>query len=179
MKTISLLQPWATLVAIGEKTIETRSWRTNYRGPLAIHASLGTKYINVKSKYYLCGTDPFYSVIMVYAHKQYRMYRDIAGLPNKPMFPLGAIIATCELTNCVRIPYKPQPFPSDDRINKSYCQMFQLIPPPLERGHELSFGDYTPGRYAWILSNIKPLVKPVPVKGSLGLWEWNAPDGIS
>lgn len=38
-KVISLLQPWAHLVVIGAKRIETRSWSTNYRGPLLIHAS--------------------------------------------------------------------------------------------------------------------------------------------
>jgi activating signal cointegrator 1 len=41
MKAITLTQPWATLVAIGAKRIETRSWPTNYRGPLAIHAAKG------------------------------------------------------------------------------------------------------------------------------------------
>jgi hypothetical protein len=39
MKTISLWQPWATLVALNLKRYETRSWATNYRGPLAIHAA--------------------------------------------------------------------------------------------------------------------------------------------
>jgi hypothetical protein len=43
MKTISLLQPWASLVILGVKTIETRSWQTAYRGPLLIHASKGKK----------------------------------------------------------------------------------------------------------------------------------------
>jgi hypothetical protein len=38
MKALTLIQPWATLVALGEKQIETRSWDTKYRGPLAIHA---------------------------------------------------------------------------------------------------------------------------------------------
>lgn len=38
MKVITLIQPWATLVALGEKQIETRSWSTNYRGEIAIHA---------------------------------------------------------------------------------------------------------------------------------------------
>lgn len=41
MKALSLTQPWATLVAIGAKKIETRSWSTSYRGPVAIHASKG------------------------------------------------------------------------------------------------------------------------------------------
>jgi hypothetical protein len=41
MKALTLTQPYATLVAIGAKRIETRSWRTRYRGPLAIHAGKG------------------------------------------------------------------------------------------------------------------------------------------
>jgi hypothetical protein len=41
MRALSLTQPWATLVALGIKTIETRSWLTSYRGVLAIHAAKG------------------------------------------------------------------------------------------------------------------------------------------
>jgi len=36
MKAISLHQPWASMIADGRKTIETRSWPTNYRGELLI-----------------------------------------------------------------------------------------------------------------------------------------------
>ena len=39
MKALSLRQPWASMIADGRKTIETRTWRTHYRGALAIHAS--------------------------------------------------------------------------------------------------------------------------------------------
>jgi len=39
MKALSILQPWATLVALGAKHYETRSWNTPFRGLLAIHAS--------------------------------------------------------------------------------------------------------------------------------------------
>ena len=38
IKCLSLDQPWATLMALGEKKIETRSWATQYRGLLAIHS---------------------------------------------------------------------------------------------------------------------------------------------
>ena len=41
MKAISLLQPWASLVIMGVKTIETRSWATKHRGSILIHASQG------------------------------------------------------------------------------------------------------------------------------------------
>lgn len=40
MKAITLHQPWASLVAWGEKKYETRSWGTAYRGEIAIHAGL-------------------------------------------------------------------------------------------------------------------------------------------
>jgi hypothetical protein len=41
MKAISLIQPYATLIMLGLKTNETRSWDTKYDGPLVIHASAG------------------------------------------------------------------------------------------------------------------------------------------
>lgn len=40
MKAITLWQPWASLVATGAKIIETRSWGTRHRGPIAIHAAM-------------------------------------------------------------------------------------------------------------------------------------------
>lgn len=49
MKVISIKEPFATLIANGDKYIETRSWKTNYRGELFIHASgkgLAKEYLN-------------------------------------------------------------------------------------------------------------------------------------
>lgn len=39
MKALSLQQPWANMIASGKKTIETRKWKTKYRGPLLIVSS--------------------------------------------------------------------------------------------------------------------------------------------
>lgn len=41
MKAISIKQPWAELIVCGRKTIETRTWKTDYRGEILICASLG------------------------------------------------------------------------------------------------------------------------------------------
>lgn len=41
MKALSLTQPWASLVQMGAKRVETRSWFTSYRGDLVIHAAKG------------------------------------------------------------------------------------------------------------------------------------------
>lgn len=41
MKVLTLKQPWASLVANGYKVYEFRSWKTNYRGEILIHAGCG------------------------------------------------------------------------------------------------------------------------------------------
>lgn len=41
MKVLSVRQPWAWALIYGGKDIENRSWKTQYRGPVAIHASKG------------------------------------------------------------------------------------------------------------------------------------------
>ncbi|MHC4715092.1 MAG: ASCH domain-containing protein [Planctomycetota bacterium] len=39
MKALSVREPWASLIAEGIKTVELRTWKTDYRGPLLICAS--------------------------------------------------------------------------------------------------------------------------------------------
>ena len=39
MKCLSLKQPFADLLALGEKIIELRKWNTKYRGKFLVHAS--------------------------------------------------------------------------------------------------------------------------------------------
>jgi len=150
MKAISLLQPWATLAAIGAKRIETRSWKSPYRGPLAIHASKG---------------------FPEWARERCFDWRILdalvaEGIHSFRELPLGVIIATCELVACLPIPPNPfkAGFPYRDTIR--YVQL-----PPDEP--ELSFGDYTPNRWAWVLDNVQRLPAPVPARGALGVWEWN------
>lgn len=41
MKVITIKQPWASLIVNGYKKYEFRSWKTNYRGELYIHAGKG------------------------------------------------------------------------------------------------------------------------------------------
>jgi hypothetical protein len=149
MKALSLLQPWATLIAIGAKQIETRSWNTAYRGPLAIHASLSKRFISMRSSDYVCGEEPFRSILTAEAR------RIVYAYPHplesaKRILPLGVVIATCNLVD---------------------VQPTHVISDALS-GQEAAFGDFTPGRFAWFLDNIKMLPEPVPAKGKLGLWEW-------
>jgi len=41
MKVLTIKQPWASLIMLGYKRFEFRSWKTNYRGELLIHAGQG------------------------------------------------------------------------------------------------------------------------------------------
>ena len=38
MKALTVWQPWAWLIVIGDKPVENRSWATDYKGPMLIHA---------------------------------------------------------------------------------------------------------------------------------------------
>ncbi len=57
IKAITIIQPWASLIAIGAKSLETRSWSARHNGPIAIHAGVNRGFID------LCGTEPFLSVL--------------------------------------------------------------------------------------------------------------------
>jgi hypothetical protein len=48
MKVLTISQPYATLIAVGEKFVENRTWECFYRGPLLIHAGKGTQYLTAK-----------------------------------------------------------------------------------------------------------------------------------
>jgi activating signal cointegrator 1 len=162
VKAITLTQPWASLVAIGAKRIETRSWSTKYRGPLAIHAA--KKF--PQEAWDICEEYPFFDALYAGGFGGVRKdeFEDNEAFLYQQMLPLGCAIATCELVICMPIPK----FMTNFFIPHEGIGTFTL--PPGEP--ELSFGDYTPGRFAWILANIKPLPDPVEAKGMLGLWEW-------
>ena len=63
MKVLSIKEPFATLIKDGVKIYETRSWKTNYRGELYIHATKTySKSVNVDSalKYLKTDINPGY-----------------------------------------------------------------------------------------------------------------------
>lgn len=45
MKVLTIKEPWASLILSGEKTIETRTWKTKHRGLVLLHASTSPKTI--------------------------------------------------------------------------------------------------------------------------------------
>lgn len=163
MRALTLTQPWATLVAIGAKRIETRSWLTTYRGPLAIHAAKGFPAAARER----CFEPPFRAALMA------------AGYESVGQLPLGSVVATCRVVavfsigrweRSCELPTLQANAPLLKALSDEVPVPEWVTIPPDEP--ERSFGDYSPGRYAWVLDNVQALAAPVPATGSLGLWEW-------
>ena len=45
MKVLTIQEPYATFIMKGIKTIETRSWKTKYKGEIYIHAGKSKKFL--------------------------------------------------------------------------------------------------------------------------------------
>lgn len=133
-KVISLTQPWATLVVIGAKHYETRSWFTGHRGPLMIHASKGFP-ADCRS---LAKTEPF------------RRCLQLAGFNHPDDLPIGALVGRVIMTECMSTAYAEGGVQNWDQ--------------------ERQFGDFAPGRYAWLFIKPERIAGPIPCAGKLGLW---------
>jgi len=157
MKAITITQPYATLISLGMKKIETRSWPTSYRGPLAIHAATGLGPVGGNAGLFrLCSVEPFASALRIW-HAYAPSYPEV-------WLPRGAIVAVCKLVACRPI---VQELNGDATILSDDMLSFTPI-----LGNERAFGDYSPGRYAWLLADVRALPAPIPARGALGLWEW-------
>lgn len=149
MKVLSLLQPWASLTMIRlpsgrfAKIFETRSWKTDYRGPIAIHASAK---IPMEGRI-ICEHEPFKSALSFVGYTTAGDHLAWRGLPT------GMILGTANLIECLPV---------------ANARQHDLL-----TDDELEFGDYSGGRWAWRLDGQKALALPVMAKGRLGLWEFN------
>ena len=77
MKVITIREPYTTLIKEGIKQIETRSWKTNYRGKLFIH------------------------VAQKKIPKDLLANEELMALVKNQEFSYGKIICECELEDCI------------------------------------------------------------------------------
>lgn len=127
MNAISIRQPWASAIALGVKTVETRSWSTKYRGPLVIHAS---KQLTKEAAFFA------------------RTEVTLGRLPNK--LALGAIVAVVNLIE-----------------SRLMTQDWISSVPAIER----LYGDWSPGRFGWILGDVRALPEPIGYRGRQGFFD--------
>lgn len=142
MKAITLWQPWATLLAVGCKHMETRSWPTKYRGEILIHAS----------------KKPYSQVRKILPTKDRRYIEDLLQIKyfnGERNIPTGVIVGKAELAACVK-------------ITEAFRSGMANIRP-----EEFILGDFTTGRYAWVMKNPVLFKEPIPAKGMQGLWNYD------
>jgi hypothetical protein len=145
---LTLTQPWATLIAIGAKRVETRGWRTPYRGRLGIHAAKGLGPIGgLYELRRLCHTPPFFDALK--DHVPVDGSDDYGARIFVDDLPRGVLLGFTELLDCVPTTGMEAAALSDQ---------------------ERAFGDYSPGRWAWLLGDFEPLPEPEKLGGALSLW---------
>ncbi len=157
MKALSCTQPWATLIGVGSKRLETRSWappQSVLGKRIAIQAAKGFP----KECRRLVYQDPFTDALIL--------------APED--LPLGAVIATAVVRTFWR---------TDGGIHRvdEICRLANSLWAEMAKPYECdpklegAFGDYSSGRFAWLLDDVEQFKEPIPAKGMLGLWEWNQP----
>lgn len=142
MKAVTVREPFASLIAVGAKRIETRSWKTPYRGPIAIHAAKGFTGAEWKATW---GDD---------ADPAFRRALEAHGIDGRDDLKLGHIIAVGLLVASE----------DADRLLRAGTERGKL---PFNEGR---FGFYGPGRVGWLMKSVVRLPRPVPAIGQLGLW---------
>ncbi|MEI3529886.1 MAG: ASCH domain-containing protein [Bacilli bacterium] len=125
MKVISIKQPWASLIVAGYKKFEFRTWKTNYRGEILIHASKISDKENL-----------------------------IRFTDLNLTYPTGQIIGKAYLADCL--------------------VMTREFEDSLISENSLVYGaNHNRVGYAFKLSNVKKLDKPISINGNLGLWDFD------
>lgn len=144
MRALTLTQPWASLIAIGAKTIETRGWNTSYRGLIAIHAAKSFPDWAREA----CWEEPFRTVLTRAELVDFRGFSDLTDTSEERFagLPRSAIVAVARIVNVVPTP--------------------QLRPGL----HDEAFGDFAEGRFGFVLEDVRGLATPIPCRGALSLW---------
>lgn len=151
MKAISLWQPWASAVALGTKRVETRSWSTGYRGPLAIHAAKTRHGVDIATFSEHGGPD---------CPGLYAVWKKALSVPPTVRLqdwfctmPYGAIVAVCRLADVREV----EDVLESGAVGRS--------------GFEFALGNYSAGRFAWMLDRVQPLAQSIPFRGRQQLFD--------
>lgn len=140
MRALTLWQPWASMIAIGAKRIETRGWPcpAGMVGErIAIHAAATREHLIV------AGCDPFRPRLLAAASSGTLVLDEAGDLPR------GAVLCTVRVVAC-------------EEMTAGYDRA-------LDRD-EREFGWYEAGRFAWHLADVERLPVPAPVRGGQRVW---------
>lgn len=152
MRAITLHQPYATLIAVGAKKIETRDYAApqymvRFGDTIAIHAA--------KQKVKASGLTTI----------EYQLITKILGPTWAASMPYGAVVATAKITDV-------------KRVNQPADAPLKYLPRKPNQGAanpnpEFHFGGFAVGRWMWILEDVEPVDPPISARGYQGWWEWD------
>ena len=148
MKALTLHQPYATLIAHGAKTIETRG----YAPP---HQLVGSRIAIHAGKTLAEGWAP---------SRDLPMGAVVATAQIVESFQVLGYLAHDEAAK-TRLLHVSVPRPGHPRYE---CQI-------AVRDNEWNLGNYAPGRWCWALAHVRKLAPPVPARGHQKLWDWLPP----
>lgn len=158
-KVISLWQPWAMLLALGEKKFETRHWQLPARfigQTIYIHAA--TRWTAEEKEY--CKILDFREAFRRHPEIVGYEVEDQIGVTYRKVYlggdnfatlPFGCLVGTVKLTACVR---------TEDLTGREVS------------AKELAFGNYEPGRFAWIGEEHQVLPRFIPMVGRQGFFKY-------
>jgi hypothetical protein len=172
MKAISLWQPWASLIACGAKPYETRHWappRELIGQRIAIHAA---KYVGPDNR-------SFAEELMYGQHGNDveagfaladKLDATMKGIPDKllgffnmALMPVGCLVCTATLDAAFQLGEK-----AEDTAHPAASVVRRLVSRQMPECFTVrydDFGDYSSGRWAWLLRDVRVLL---PSDGTIG-----------
>lgn len=184
MRAISLWEPWATAIREGLKTIETRSWAP----PTAL---LGQRIAVGATRHVERKGCPRGWTILKRPSGLLRLVGSTAGYDLSP----GCVVATAVLATALPIvdqdalDLRRALLPGDRVVAldpEGYVRVWtygedhepaaRVVIGGWSSGQRLDegvWGDYTPGRWAWMLADVEKVDPPIPAKGKQGWWSWD------
>lgn len=145
---LSLLQPHASLFALGQRVVESRSWPTRYRGPVVIAASARWE----RDEYEAACQER--DLLAVWARH--------GVMPNA--LPLGAMLAVGRLVGCETGEAIEAAFDARPAGGRAIVAGVTCAPA------EHHFGSYGSGRFGFVFADLHRIVVPIPCKGRQGFW---------
>lgn len=151
MRAISLHQPWASLIAIGVKPFEFRTWpapKSIVGERIAIHAAQQRmSRVCLGRMLYELGSAEGCGFGLSDRQRAYDFLLAVSA--GEITLPYGAVVCTAVVGKAMNC---RDAFPDDP--------------------------DVDPEKWAWPVSKIEVLAPPVPAKGWQRIWTWTPPDGL-
>jgi activating signal cointegrator 1 len=183
MKAISLWQPYASLIACGAKPFETRDWAPPpgmIGQPIAICAAkkIDREIIPfVEDLMYGQHEDGGFDLADKLDETMSLTPDELLGLFGQAVMPIGCVVATAILDAAFQLGEKAD-FTARPAARVIKRMVSRHVPECFTVRYD-DLGDYAPGRWAWLLRDVKALNPPIAVRGHQKIFDlpqgWDVP----